>query len=649
MPATEVPSRPPATNEDSSTKGRERRLLLLGRLALGYALVVTLLPIKPTMPELGLDASWKIAINRATAEGLQFGHDIVFTYGPLAGVVSGVYEPGIRTLVFGAALVLAAGFVTAALLAFSRLGGIFHLVAALGIVTLTSLPAEGLDGLVLLYPMVVVSAVRNLPERRRARLLLVVLLAAPFGLLPSVKLSIVPALAAGLAAAAVLLVRRRDWPALGLLAVVPLVNLALWWRAAHQSLSGLVDYVHNSWYVVAGYSEAMSVHEVSRLSSGAGTPIFVFGAAILLAGAIATRHDVDSLIEAGMVAVTLFLAFKSGFVRADLHMQSGALALLAAAAMVLPGGNGTRLRRGVVTAGVAAAALTCYLSGPVSSPLAAVGDQTVRLASAAASGDLSSSSLDRHYAAALRSIREQASIPEAVGRSDLYTSSLSLLFAQGATWDPRPVIQSYAAYTPELARLNARHLAGRDAPRTVFYQVAPIDFRLPALEDGASWLPLLENYSVSPESSAYLVLHRRAAPAAVVLGASTHVIRARIGARVDLPAEGTSWLASFDVKGTMLGKLRNALWKPPQLRIAVQTADGRTAVRRFVPAMARSEFILSPYVADTAGLQSLFPGQPADPGKQVTSIRLLADSSTDLHFWQKDYSLRLRSLVVSPQ
>jgi hypothetical protein len=630
--------------QDSAPQ-RVGRAAVIGRVVLGYAIASSIVPLDPAMPEIGLDASWRVAINRATADGLQFGHDIVFTYGPYGGVLSGVYEPGIRSLMLAAALVLAAGYVSATLLTLRRASVAIHVFAAVAVLVLTS---NGLDGLVLLYPLFVVSAIPNLPAQRGVRTLLVLTLAAPLGLLPIMKLSVVPTVAAGLVAAGVLLLRRRDWSALAVLTVTPAATLVIAWAVAHQSIPGLVDYARNSWFVVAGYSEAMSVHESSRLPSGAGTATYLLTAAILLVAALTARRDLDALAETGMVAVTLFLAFKAGFVRADGHMQGGALALLGAGAIVVVQGlRGHTIQRRLVAACVLLGAAVCWFSIPVDNPLTAVGDKTIGLASHVVQGDVSSASLRHSYDAAMASIRRQATLPEAKGTSDLYTSSLNLLFAQGARWDPRPVIQSYSAYTPELERLNARHLTGPDAPRTVFFQVGPIDGRLPALEDGASWLPLIENYDVRPDSGAYLVLRRRTTPRRAEVGLHNQVVHARFGEVVDVPSTSGAWLASFDVRDTMAGKLRNALWKAPQLRIEVTLADGRTASHRFIPGMARSAFILSPYVSDTAGLRALFPDQPApSPRLTVTSIKLLADSAGARFFWHESYALTLRSVDV---
>ena len=44
--------------------------------------------------------------------------------------------------------------------------------------------------------------------------------------------------------------------------------------------------------------------------------------------------------------------------------------------------------------------------------------------------------------------------------------------ANGWRWSPRPVFQSYSAYTPALDQLNASHLASRESADHILMQWA---------------------------------------------------------------------------------------------------------------------------------------------------------------------------------
>ena len=64
-------------------------------LLAGTALV--LVPWWPYMPEAGLDPSWVQALNEAVGLGRQFGRELVFTYGPMASVLTAQFHPATDT------------------------------------------------------------------------------------------------------------------------------------------------------------------------------------------------------------------------------------------------------------------------------------------------------------------------------------------------------------------------------------------------------------------------------------------------------------------------------------------------------------------------------------------------------------------------
>src|ERR1017187_2730695 len=63
----------------------------LGWSALYLVLVVSIFNF-PLMPSYGLDPSWRMALGYMFEHGMQFGHDVVFTYGPLGFVMSKTFS-----------------------------------------------------------------------------------------------------------------------------------------------------------------------------------------------------------------------------------------------------------------------------------------------------------------------------------------------------------------------------------------------------------------------------------------------------------------------------------------------------------------------------------------------------------------------------
>ena len=74
-------------------------------------------------------------------------------------------------------------------------------------------------------------------------------------------------------------------------------------------------------------------------------------------------------------------------------------------------------------------------------------------------------------------------LPKVHGSVDIYPWGQSFLLARDMDYRPRPVIQSYLAYTQKLEELNAAHLRGKNAPDWIFFSFGTIDDRYTSLDD----------------------------------------------------------------------------------------------------------------------------------------------------------------------
>ena len=84
--------------------------------------------------------------------------------------------------------------------------------------------------------------------------------------------------------------------------------------------------------------------------------------------------------------------------------------------------------------------------------------------------------------------------------------------ANGWTWRPQPVFQSYAAYTPRLDRIDAEHVDGKTAADFLFVSWKAIDGRHPFLEEPLTWQERLNHYQVDLHDRQHILLKRSAAP-----------------------------------------------------------------------------------------------------------------------------------------
>ncbi|MFN4026034.1 MAG: hypothetical protein ACK4IZ_01165 [Flavobacterium sp.] len=84
-----------------------------------------------------------------------------------------------------------------------------------------------------------------------------------------------------------------------------------------------------------------------------------------------------------------------------------------------------------------------------------------------------------------------------VSTVDIYPWNAQLLFENKLNFSPRPVFQSYTAYTRDLETMNFNHYNNRQtAPDFVIYEFLAIDQRYPLFDEPKVNLCLLKNYQV---------------------------------------------------------------------------------------------------------------------------------------------------------
>jgi len=239
--------------------------------------------------------------------------------------------------------------------------------------------------------------------------------------------------------------------------------------------------------------------------------------------------------------------------------------------------------------------------------------------------------LRSNYEKNLASERKAHPLPPIEGDADLYSYDQTILFAHTLPYQPRPVIQSYSAYTPELAEINAAHLRTARAASNILFAIQPIDDRFPSLDDGRSWPELLTLYDLkgaSDDKRTFLLLSRAAA------AREFHLIplqntSARFGEPVTLPAatNGPVWV-EIEIKKSLAGTVVSTLYKPPVLMLTVSLRDHGQQDFRLIPAMARGGFLLSPVIGDNRAFAALASadGQRDLAGREVMSMTVSADT-----------------------
>jgi hypothetical protein len=554
-----------------------------------------------SFPTFTMDVSWQVGLHQAAAQGLRFGQDLVFTYGPLGFLAWPTPFTGVTsTLAF---IVSVAIYVVMAALLLHAARRMFPLAVAILVVLLFArafvylAPSETLQ--------VVVFAV-GVDLLRRDRVARPSFVAMAGGALAAA--TVLGKLNIGVSVTAMTVVvvlaisprRLRGFLVFGGAFAATFLGL---WLATGQPLSDLVPYVKGSMEIVSGYSDAMA-----RNGPG-GRGIYV-----LFLGASATFAYLTWRISTGwpwrrrlplatLLLLFLFAAWKLAFVR---DTPTPAFASLAFAAFLLLPARLPRPMAVIVLAAFALAFLGVSRVPPTTyADVVSSASDFVRQARDdllpsrwATAEDETRGYLQSHFAVPPEML---AAIAGHSVNIDPVAQGVATAYP-GFTWRPQPIFQSYSAYTTYLDKLNADQLRSPARPERILRQVDALLSR-----DGRSIPPAIDGrfyWFEAPDATVERLCRYRevAANGGWQLLADTgracsvpqpiSTVTAMPGETVTVPpAPGPDEIVAVRVHGigqSLTARLRSALWKAPIWRVALDGFD-----YRLVPGTAPDGLVLA--------------------------------------------------------
>jgi hypothetical protein len=638
---------PPDPPRAGATSARGVAMPLLAAVLVMLTFVI--IPPAPWDLNVDADTSSSAVLNYAHQQGLQFGADIVYLYGPLGYLTYFYFSPHAAGMRMAVDTVLCFTVAAGVCLLAWRLRFVSRCLL-LGIFMFLAANVEARTDLVIDTGILCWGLLCFVESGRRLAVAVLAFAAlAAFGSLAKTLVLLIAGLSVVLLAGD-LVARGHRRLGVGIVAGFG-AGVVLGWLASGQNLWGIGPCLLNALAVVQGYSQSLGWEALPQATrSGLLVMLAAMAMVLIRAWTAFAGQDKRNAWRRGLllawVSALLFLTWKHGFARGDsyhLVYFFGFVPLLGLALEVLPGG-GRAARLWARGLGAACCLLSIVTLQSLFFPPGwkSLG-QPFRAFGYHARCLLRPADYRQRMNALIEAKRGEAQLPRfrnIIGRAsvDVFGQYAVYALLNDLNYRPRPVFQSYVACNTRLMRLNEEFYLSKAAPEFVMFGLGPIDRKFPPLEDAMVLRDLLINYEPVAAEGGFLLLKSKSAdaPRLTLLREGT----VRPGEQIDLREFGDAelWL-ELDLEPTLSGRLRQFFYRPPTVRLAAwrEPAKGLLFRRRAPAAMLAAGFVASPLLLRNEDVLSLYDGNPI-PRPAAYSVELLAGED---HFWQPGIRFRV--------
>ena len=173
------------------------------------------------------------------------------------------------------------------------------------------------------------------------------------------------------------------------------------------------------------------------------------------------------------------------------------------------------------------------------------------------------------------------------------------------TYSTMPEPQAYSAYTTWLDQQNANYFADNtNAPYYVIFNTDAIDNRFPLIECPLTWLEIFKNYRITDTDKLIInneekteFLLERTTPKNFKINeiSSKHYSRDET---ITIPSTNKYCLMKLDMKLSILGQAAKFLWKIPAVHMEAEFIDGEKITKRIIPDVMKNDTLISSLVLD---------------------------------------------------
>lgn len=581
-------------------------------------------------PKMGLDNSWRVGLNMARVSGLQFGKDIVFTFGPLGFMYDPVFcESGawLISVIFN--LFVHFLLIQTIVVVMKKLSAGLWDYVLMGITLMFALPVTCVE-YKLLFALTVLlyfSIVSQSPTKRL--LMLCVFVSFLMAVASLVKFTAMLISAGVLIFMVIFYIYKKQILLLCCMLLSYIVSLLALLFAAGQKISSFPAYVLNSAEISSGYNSAMYYEGPWR---DVFVGFFAVGLLIFLMVSSILKNK-PGLISFILINIGfLFVSFKHGFIRHDAHINVFfANTLLVFCIIWIANKKQFTLLQRCLSLALILVFIGLIFKGNQKLIIPDLGGKFKIVRSAATLATMDATSKARLLEGIKQRVKATYSLNNETLRYvdnktvDIMPWEISMAFAYGMKWTPRPVFQCYSAYTDKLDMLNSKYFESADAPEILLYTFSFfMDKRYPLFDSPATFRTILRKYKPVFIDNQYIVLRKAdidTPPASKIIS----VLDTEIGRPIPVPRIRDGYLfANIDMDYNLIGKIAELFYKVPGVKIRM-TGNRGTSEYKFIFSPAGNGIFLSQFVGDSGELFNVWQGK-MDDRYDLDSITIIADS-----------------------
>jgi hypothetical protein len=587
-----------------------------GNILLAALLLMLCFPQFEPLTDTGIDPPLLWAYNYFFAHSIQSGVDVLFTHGPLALLIN----PLVMGHNFETTLIITSAVYLLFFYAWLELGR--HVREGKWVSTFLVLLILGhLVPMVYLLAGLTVGGILLYHEKGRVFWLIVACFSAVLGFYIKAGFGFL-AFFPIYAYAAIYFLRYKRYTIPVICVIGPIVAYVIIWLAIYGNLHGLGKFLYATYELAKGNSDGASLYPINNWT-------LLFAAALCIIALPFVIHQRRIYLLFALFALSLFGTWKHGFSREDTaHVKGSIIFLVMALGLVL---IYMQRRKPVHLVFLSIPPVLLYINmmGFAAQPptyyMQAM--NFTNFYNEVLNRDEYCKSFEGKVRQNLEASKLDEETRRLIGNStiDIYPFDFSFVPANGLNWKPRPVLQTYAAYTTWLDKQNANHFDSNQAPDFILWhlsgdmhgQIASIDNRYLLNDEPQGILSILNHYKLVRKTNR-IMLFQKTNEAVLSQTKVLSKQSSEWGKWIDVPAVQDGILrVKLNPKGTMLRSLTRFLYKDGAYFAEYKLASNEVRKFRIVLSNAVDGIWVNPLIIHASDSFMEYP---------VTQIRFLASN-----------------------